>query len=140
MKTVLNILLAGVLPASAWAQVMVSGTVTDQQTGEPMAFVTVAVEGSFVGTTTDNDGSYAFEIGSFDDLVVFSFVGYKTQKHRFSSDNTTFDVQLEPTMLHYGLHDVVVVGTRRLPRLVTCLLYTSPSPRDRTRSRMPSSA
>ena len=25
-------------------------------------------------------------------------------------------------------------------RLVTCLLYTSPSPRDRTRSRMPSSA
>ena len=30
-----------------------------------------------------------------------------------------------------------------IPRLVegmTCLLYTSPSPRDRTRSRMPSSA
>ena len=24
--------------------------------------------------------------------------------------------------------------------LITCLLYTSPSPRDRTRSRMPSSA
>ena len=27
-----------------------------------------------------------------------------------------------------------------LDRKVTCLLYTSPSPRDRTRSRMPSSA
>jgi len=26
------------------------------------------------------------------------------------------------------------------PHLTTCLLYTSPSPRDRTRSRMPSSA
>ena len=26
------------------------------------------------------------------------------------------------------------------PRCTTCLLYTSPSPRDRTRSRMPSSA
>ena len=25
-------------------------------------------------------------------------------------------------------------------RMITCLLYTSPSPRDRTRSRMPSSA
>ena len=33
----------------------------------------------------------------------------------------------------HGAHDVVV-----LP--FTCLLYTSPSPRDRTRSRMPSSA
>ena len=35
-------------------------------------------------------------------------------------------------------------GTMYLPRLralyVDCLLYTSPSPRDRTRSRMPSSA
>ena len=28
----------------------------------------------------------------------------------------------------------------RLPELAICLLYTSPSPRDRTRSRMPSSA
>ena len=27
-----------------------------------------------------------------------------------------------------------------LPTFYTCLLYTSPSPRDRTRSRMPSSA
>ena len=26
------------------------------------------------------------------------------------------------------------------PDIITCLLYTSPSPRDRTRSRMPSSA
>ena len=29
---------------------------------------------------------------------------------------------------------------RMLVRFITCLLYTSPSPRDRTRSRMPSSA
>ena len=29
---------------------------------------------------------------------------------------------------------------RRNPAIITCLLYTSPSPRDRTRSRMPSSA
>ena len=29
---------------------------------------------------------------------------------------------------------------RDLPRFYICLLYTSPSPRDRTRSRMPSSA
>ena len=29
---------------------------------------------------------------------------------------------------------------RRMPNPLSCLLYTSPSPRDRTRSRMPSSA
>ena len=35
------------------------------------------------------------------------------------------------------------VKVRAIPRFIelqTCLLYTSPSPRDRTRSRMPSSA
>ena len=32
------------------------------------------------------------------------------------------------------------VAGYRLPSVTTCLLYTSPSPRDRTRSRMPSSA
>ena len=36
---------------------------------------------------------------------------------------------------HYAT-STLIVGNR----YVTCLLYTSPSPRDRTRSRMPSSA
>src|SRR5665811_2164653 len=35
---------------------------------------------------------------------------------------------------------LVLVEIRRRGRQQTCLLYTSPSPRDRTRSRMPSSA
>ena len=33
-----------------------------------------------------------------------------------------------------------VKGQFQLENISTCLLYTSPSPRDRTRSRMPSSA
>ena len=34
----------------------------------------------------------------------------------------------------------IVVAMDRLNKVIDCLLYTSPSPRDRTRSRMPSSA
>ena len=38
-------------------------------------------------------------------------------------------------------YDIVIFGyLRAVQRYLTCLLYTSPSPRDRTRSRMPSSA
>ena len=44
----------------------------------------------------------------------------------------------------YGVsaaHKTIPLGTRvRVTNLTNCLLYTSPSPRDRTRSRMPSSA
>ena len=36
--------------------------------------------------------------------------------------------------------NIVVLGADTTDSLKTCLLYTSPSPRDRTRSRMPSSA
>ena len=34
----------------------------------------------------------------------------------------------------------VLIAGRRAAEYIICLLYTSPSPRDRTRSRMPSSA
>ena len=54
----------------------------------------------------------------------------------------------EPTLTELGMFSVMWsehcsykssrVHLRTLP--TTCLLYTSPSPRDRTRSRMPSSA
>ena len=46
-----------------------------------------------------------------------------------------FDVQTDGARLNYGLNKV------RFPNPVkVCLLYTSPSPRDRQKSRMPSSA
>ena len=37
------------------------------------------------------------------------------------------------------VNDLTKVG-KKMDEAKTCLLYTSPSPRDRTRSRMPSSA
>ena len=40
-----------------------------------------------------------------------------------------------PNVISHGMLTMALVG-----KYVTCLLYTSPSPRDRTRSRMPSSA
>ena len=40
----------------------------------------------------------------------------------------------------YALEHAGKLGGPEVNFLTTCLLYTSPSPRDRTRSRMPSSA
>ena len=50
--------------------------------------------------------------------------------------------RLEKTVfLDEGVREAVRKVTRPMIWLIiTCLLYTSPSPRDRTRSRMPSSA
>jgi len=51
---------------------------------------------------------------------------------------------LDTMVSRLGINDCVnfegQVAHDIIPRYMTCLLYTSPSPRDRTRSRMPSSA
>ena len=48
-------------------------------------------------------------------------------------------LRAKPRLLTKGQGDVVRKEFNR-GELINCLLYTSPSPRDRTRSRMPSSA
>ena len=60
-----------------------------------------------------------------------------------STDNKIFDV-IEGQQRLTTLMLIILAALKNLTRLIAennnCLLYTSPSPRDRTRSRMPSSA
>ena len=49
-------------------------------------------------------------------------------------------LELEPPSTINGVSDTVKKLQEKKTWFCTCLLYTSPSPRDRTRSRMPSSA
>ena len=51
-------------------------------------------------------------------------------------------IAVEPNTrnMHYLLKNIKNNGWSKLAEVFPCLLYTSPSPRDRTRSRMPSSA
>ena len=56
----------------------------------------------------------------------------------FSNENVTGYVGFDPTSK--SLHVGNLLPIMNLVRLQSCLLYTSPSPRDRQKSRMPSSA
>mgnify|MGYP003381362468 CR=1 FL=1 len=51
----------------------------------------------------------------------------------------TFQYQIDQLMIR-GVPQKLDIDMRHMLLRTTCLLYTSPSPRDRTRSRMPSSA
>ena len=48
------------------------------------------------------------------------------------------DMYYIEAICHYCEENSIEIES--VSKLITCLLYTSPSPRDRTRSRMPSSA
>ena len=65
------------------------------------------------------------------------------RKHLKAYENKILDLSTEEIVNTAKRTGAQVKGPIPLPTRIeryTCLLYTSPSPRDRTRSRMPSSA
>ena len=65
---------------SAFAQVKVSGVVTDAKDGQPIPFASVVVKGTQTGTASDADGKYSITVPSSKSVLVFSSIGYATQE------------------------------------------------------------
>jgi TonB-linked SusC/RagA family outer membrane protein len=57
----------------------INGTVMDSK-GEPLIAASVQVKNTANGTVTDTNGSYFIETGDKNAVLVFSFLGYKTQE------------------------------------------------------------
>ncbi|MFZ2430520.1 MAG: TonB-dependent receptor [Lutibacter sp.] len=84
----------------------VTGKVTDSD-NQPLPGVSVTIEGTSRGTTTDFNGDYAIMVQSRENLI-FSYVGYNEKK--LEMDGTKiFNVVLVSGV---ELKEVVVVGTR----------------------------
>ena len=72
-------------------EIVVSGKVTDGETGEPIPGVTVIIHKTFKGSQTDFEGNYSI-IAKTNDTLVYSFVGKKTKKIKI--DKEKINVQL----------------------------------------------
>jgi TonB-linked SusC/RagA family outer membrane protein len=88
-------------------QQKISGKVTDGTTGEPLPGVSIGIEGSTGGAVTDIEGKYTITLPSTNAVLIFSFIGYNTEKIAVN-DKTTIDVGLIPDIK--SLQEVVVVG------------------------------
>lgn len=84
----------------------ISGRVTDAN-GEPLPGVTVAVKGTNLGTLTDIDGRFTITGLPDGAVIVFSFVGLKTQEIPVDGQ-ASIDVSMEEEAI--GLAEVVVIG------------------------------
>jgi len=85
---------------------MVTGTVMDELK-EGMPGVTIKIEGNPTGTTTDLDGKYTISINDKNNILIFSFIGYKNQSIQVN-DQTKINVQLK--LSSESLDEVVVIG------------------------------
>src|SRR5690606_31104678 len=85
--------------------ISVTGTVVDKD-GVPIPGVTVSVPGTTIGTATDLEGRYSLEVPEGSTLV-YSFIGFETQKVEIGSRNVINITLLEELA---SLDEVVVVG------------------------------
>jgi Ca-activated chloride channel homolog len=73
---VLSILLLTALIAAFTESRTITGKVTDQS-GQPLAGVSIVVKGGSTGTMSDSDGNYKIIINQQDKVLLFSYIGFK---------------------------------------------------------------
>lgn len=98
------------LPSWAWSQqTIVTGKVTDANSGDPIPFVNVLLQGTTIGATTDFDGNYTLKTSNPSDTLVISYIGYKTKKKAISKGiKQVINFQLEEAITN--LQEVVFLA------------------------------
>src|SRR5690606_1127019 len=91
--------------AAVHAQINVSGTVSDQN--GPVPGVSVVVDGTNTGVATDFDGKYTLTNVPSNATLVFSSIGYATQRIAVNGQSTINVLIAEDLQ---ALDEVVVVG------------------------------
>ncbi len=85
----LNLALFLTLISQAWAQNrVVSGKVTDAETGQPLPGVSVVVKGTTTGTATGVDGGYTINVPANGTTLQFRFIGYAVTEKVIGSAST----------------------------------------------------
>jgi TonB-dependent starch-binding outer membrane protein SusC len=99
-------MIIGTLSVSA-ANYPVKGTVIDEKTNTALIGVSVLVEGTTVGAITDVDGNFSIDAPSSNSVLIFSYVGYNTQKIKVNGQPKIKVVLTEDAK---NLDEIVVVG------------------------------
>ena len=94
------------LPFAMLAQQTVKGKVLEKSTGQPLPGVNIIVKGTANGTTSDFNGTFSLNVKNDNAVLVFSFLGYKTQEVPASSAFMTISLAEDAQ----ALNEVVVIG------------------------------
>jgi len=93
----------------AWAQYTVSGSVSDERTGEPLIGASIILKGTTSGAITDLDGNYTLNLPGTDQReLVVSSIGYLSQTISVSASMSTLNIQLKQDATN--LEEVVITG------------------------------
>ncbi len=97
----------GAAPLLLSQTVQVTGTVTSEEDGNPLPGVSVVIQGTNIGTVTDFEGNYSIAVPEDENILVFRFVGMRTQEVAIEG-RTVIDIEMETDIL--GLEEVIVTA------------------------------
>ena len=107
------LLIAGLLVTFTVSAQQITGVVKDTG-GQPLAGVSVFIDGTTTGTSTDVDGKYAISVGDAQGkTLVFSFIGMRTQEVRIGN-SSVYDIVMEDDSNF--LEETVVIGYATVKR------------------------
>jgi len=107
----LLVLLATV--CQAWA-VKPYGIVSDSN-NEPLAFTNVYVQGTTVGTTTNDLGQYELNLKAGEYQVVYHYIGYTRSIHAVSMGSTDVELNVSLDQETVEIKEVVVTAVAGNP-------------------------
>ncbi|HEX2394812.1 MAG TPA: SusC/RagA family TonB-linked outer membrane protein [Bacteroidales bacterium] len=96
-----------IVPGKNYQMVKVTGLVTDEITGEPLAGVYVLIEGTTTGAVTDANGAYTLSVPNTEVSLVFSYIGYESITVPLNG-RTVVDLAMNQSV--QALEEVVVIG------------------------------
>ncbi|HNW89597.1 MAG TPA: SusC/RagA family TonB-linked outer membrane protein [Bacteroidales bacterium] len=102
-------------------QKTITGKVTSKDDGTTLPGVTVVVKGTTIGTVTDINGKYTILVPPKYDVIVFSFVGMKSQEVKVTA-SSTIDIVMESDIMNI---EGVVVTALGIPREKKSLGYST---------------
>lgn len=86
--------------------IVIRGQITDSK-GETLPGVSIKIKGSNTGATTDIDGRFTISVPNNNSVLVFTYIGYRTQEVTVGN-RTTLNVKLEAA--NTALTEVVVTA------------------------------
>ncbi|SFB01841.1 SusC/RagA family TonB-linked outer membrane protein [Algoriphagus aquimarinus] len=100
-----------------YAQQTIKGKVTSQEDGMPLPGVSIVVQGSSKGTVSDLDGNYSISVPGSESVLVYSFIGYETQR-KIAGNTTEINIQLAEDVSQLGEVVVTALGITRDERSI----------------------
>jgi len=120
MRTLRLLTLLLLLSSVAMAQTrLISGTIKDSKTGNPLPSVTVKVKGKNISTTTNGDGGFSLNVPSGDVSLEVSSVGYAPKTITAGAGSGNISIALEVSSADLGEVVVTALGVRREKKALT---------------------